>query len=274
MRLTLIQLWHEIRGHRPPAPALRGTPPSWADDELELLLDALAPGDDHGGTHHGAEEDYPDADELDSIAGVCVEIVYRDSRGREGARRITCRNLTRAKDVTYICAYCHERQAPRQFRADRVQMVIDPETGECLTAEAFLSEFAIDRESDSGLTWGLPVRTQAQLTNALRVLAFMGRCDRDWHPLEMDVIEEFIAIYWLRKELPGEPPMDDVLKVARRMSPEPEDFFVSMLHVAKDPPVAQLLKEAICAVIDADGLHAAEEVYWGNQVASYLAGGG
>jgi len=55
-------------------------------------------------------------------------IEYRDSEGNESQREITVRSISGIR----IKALCHSRRALRTFRADRMSIVIDMETGEAL----------------------------------------------------------------------------------------------------------------------------------------------
>ncbi|WP_199554176.1 WYL domain-containing protein [Sandaracinobacteroides hominis] len=262
MRKLIVELWLEIRGHRVPVPKLRGSAPAWdAGDEPELAAPAPALVNDEG----------PPGGELDAIAGVCVEIVYCDSKGREAARRITCRTLTEAKGLTYLDAYCHEREAFRRFRCDRILEVVQLDTGECLVCDEFLNDYRIDRRAEGGISWGMDVRTYARFLNALRVLVFMGRCDHQWHPLEVDEIEHFIASYWMRTERPGEPPIDDMLAKARRMAPMPEEFFVALQSIAEDARLVRIIRPFLRSVVEADGMLADEEMFWGTKVDVFLA---
>src|ERR1700754_2186121 len=50
------------------------------------------------------------------VSGYCCIITYSDIRGRISQRRITCQKMSSAGGVLYIYAYCHEREAVRQFR--------------------------------------------------------------------------------------------------------------------------------------------------------------
>lgn len=264
MRGLIAELWLEIRGHRIPPPSLRGKAPDWsADEELEIVFGLES--------HLDRDDDFPSQELLEPIAGTCVEIVYVDSKGREAARRITCRSVVASKGLMYLDAYCHERDAPRRFRCDRIQEVIDVETGECLAGDDFLAEYRVDRQATAGLTYGLSIKEHSRFLNALRVLAFMSRCDHEWHPLEMAEIENFIASYWLRLEVIGEPPMDDILRKVRRMSPQPEEFFVALQSVAEHPKLARLTRERLRDVVAADGIIASEETFWGSKVDAYLS---
>jgi DNA polymerase-3 subunit epsilon len=54
-----------------------------------------------------------------------VEITYIDAHGNETCRLITPLHVLAANDVVYLVAYCHLRQAERNFRLDRIIAVAD-----------------------------------------------------------------------------------------------------------------------------------------------------
>lgn len=65
----------------------------------------------------------------DAVAQLLV-IDYRDAAGQGSRRRITVRRIWADLDGDAVIeAFCHERQAPRCFRAARILTVTDPVTG-------------------------------------------------------------------------------------------------------------------------------------------------
>lgn len=72
------------------------------------------------------EPDVSEAAELGHADGQCFMIEYRDVKGARSLRRITVRSLRRgAGDVPCLYAKCHERNAMRSFRVDRIENCID-----------------------------------------------------------------------------------------------------------------------------------------------------
>jgi hypothetical protein len=256
-------------------PPLRGSPP-FVEDEPDLLNDVV---DDKRPIDLGIN---PDTDLVDNewvgdssyenISGVCVEIMYRDSKGNEGNRRITCKNLVHAGGISYVGAYCHERGAFRRFRADRIVHVMDIETGEIILNHDFISRFRPNRNQKESLNFGLSVGQYADLRGSLKVLVFMGRCDKDWSELEQDIIEEFIEEYWSLSRHHGKPPIDSLMAEVRRMAPDSEDFVTSLDRIARNPQLAQLVCSACNQIADADGEVTVEEVHWSRLVSRYLVG--
>ncbi len=224
-----------------------------------------------------AEEDAPirpaaaPSFDLDGISGIACQIVYRDSKGRSSERRVSCQRLDLAASVLYLHAYCHERGAYRQFRADRVVMVVDLGSGEIFDPGIlFFERFSPDREQEVGTSWGLPPKRKATLLAGLNVLAFLARCDGRLHELEMEEIETFAARYWLRAELPGDPPMDVISERVASLRPDVETFYVSLDRTLSDRVMSGILARSAQAVIEADGFIHEKENYWGGEVLSAL----
>lgn len=251
----LQDLWAEIRGHwvRPAGAAPRELPQE--PDAPDLL----------------AEIDGPPDYEAEPVAGLLCQIVYRDIRGVETVRRITCQRIDLAGGASYVVARCHEREARRQFRIDRMVRVADLSTGEVSDdPPGFFRSFAIDRRQETTLGWGLSVRRRADLVAGLNCLVFMARCDREWHPLERAEIEPFVTAFWLRSEAPGEPPMRDILAHADRLSPDAETFFIALQRCASRPVLARTIRRHLEAVAHADGRLSPEEAHWGRAVDDYF----
>jgi len=253
----LTDLWLTITGRvaRAPRPAhLTVTLPD--EDSADTIV---------------AEIRSPPEFEAGPIAGFACIITYSDARGRSSERRVTCQRLDRAASQIYLYAYCHERAAVRQFRLDRIIAVIDLHTGEVEDEPArFFERFTVDREQSTKLGWGLSVRKRADLVAGLNALVFMARCDREWHPLEREALEAFIASYWLRAELPGEPPLDEIMAHADRLAPDAETFYVSLMRCGDNPVLARMIRRHIQAVVEADGRIAAEEFHWGSTVDDFF----
>lgn len=199
-------------------------------------------------------------------------IAYRDVRGRPSQRRITCIRMEQAAGSIFVHAYCHERASRRTFKLDRIEVVADIHTAEIVSDDPphFFSQFDIVARQQSPLTWGLSVAQRADLLAGLNALVFMARCDKEWHPAERDEIERFVVSYWLRSEIPGEPPLDDILAHAARLSPDPEVFYLSLTRCHDRRALAPIIRRAIQSVVDADGRIHSKEFYWGTAVDDYF----
>jgi hypothetical protein len=131
--------------------------------------------------------------------------------------------------VRYLWAFSHSRQTVRQFRVDRIAEVFDVQSGDSLgTADTFFTQFAIDRSQKRAPGWGLGVRQRTGFIALLNCLVFIAKCDRQFHRLEHDVIEDVIARYWLRSEARGEPDVPAIVSYIDRLAPDAEIFFVSL----------------------------------------------
>ncbi len=253
----LEQLWTAVQGRREsiPTPASLKVDIQLVDDPETLVEDSPFPLGD-----------------LDTVSGFSCIIAYVDSKARASQRRITCIRIEKAGERTYLRAYCHERNANRQFRLDSIQDVFDARTGELLAAVGwdFFNGFAVDHEQASRFGWGLPVRKSADLVAGLNALVFVARCDNQFHETERDAIERFVASFWLRMEAAGEPPMEDILTHVQRMSPDPEAFYLALARCSTNPPLCRMIRSHIRNVIDADGVIRAEEFYWGKAVDDYF----
>ena len=53
-----------------------------------------------------------------------VEITYLDAEGNQTSRRITPLEIQEAGGAVYLVAFCHLRQAERNFRLDRISTVV------------------------------------------------------------------------------------------------------------------------------------------------------
>lgn len=260
LRQRALAFWREVRSHPPVAPPADFTPRLPSDDAEELHVED--PGE--------APPGWP----VEQVSGHTVVIRYRDSKGQESERQLTCRRLEHRGGQTYLHAFCFSRQRLRCFRADRIASVIDPSTGEVFNpGSRFLDLFAPDSESAAPFRYGLSPAAYADLNAALNVLAFVARCDGAWHPLEKEAIEEFVTSYWLRAEHPCSLDLDDVTLHAARLAPDAETFWASLLRCSRHPVLAPIIRRHIGAVIDADGVHHPTEIYWAGEISDFLSEG-
>ncbi len=281
-------LWLEMRGivTPPPVPVVRYTPsvPDEEEEEsgispasattatagLETVRLSDHPQDDLSDAET-EEEDRAPAWQAETITGRSFVIQYSDSKGRASERQIMCRSIAVNGDVTYLHAYCYVRNSVRMFRAERIVSVIDTETGEIHEPGAsFLASFLPNTESKAPYRYGLSPQQFGDFNAALNVLAFMARCDGEWHELETEAIIDFAAAYWLRTEIIA--PLDEVevLRHISRLAPTGEVFWVSLHRCRENPVLAGIIRRHIAALIDADGQHHEKELYWGAAVDAFL----
>lgn len=215
------------------------------------------------------------ADEFKPISGYAFVIIYADSKGNRTERLVTCQRLDQCFGEIYLWAWCHSRMARRQFKISRILEIFDARSGESLgDPEAVFYDFQIDRLQKSKPGWGLGVQARADFVALLNVLVFIARCDREYHPLERATFEDAVCRFWLRWEAAGEPDCSAILDHCDRLAPDAETFYVALERCTTKPKLSSLVKESVRSVVDADGRHAREEIYWGTQIDDYFAGSG
>jgi len=193
-------------------------------------------------------------------SGFALFIEYHDADGVITERRITCRRLERGES-RYIRAFCHERGAPRLFRADRILAAVCVSTGEDFDPARLFDELAAR---------GLPVG-DPRLAKCLTVLAFLMRCD-GWHPAEAEVLERAVERFVLRFE--GSDAMyEEGRALIRSLAPAADDFlralrFIAQLHDSHR--ISRFVIEHAAQVVDADGTHSPEEIRHALMVGEYL----
>ncbi len=184
---------------------------------------------------------------VEEIGGLGVYLVYEASDGDVTERRVTCRKLVRRGTTIYLHAYCHEACAPRCFRVDRIIEMIGLSTGEVLDkedqVEAFFRRFRMIEE--------MPTQMRAALT----ILVFLAACDHEVHPLEVEVLHDFIDHYIMR--FGGGPGLQET---ARRMlgslAPEYDDLersIMSLMRRGEARAVLKFLEPWVDKVVAADG---------------------
>lgn len=203
----------------------------------------------------------PDA-ELHPIAGFTCVIEYADAHGECSERLITCRSYELRNGRPSICAICHMRNGFRRFIIERIEAVYNPVTHALLGTGAFFEQFTPDVSTEGVSTWGLTRSRKATLIAGLNILAFMARCDGQWHPLEEPVFTDFIDDLWITKGWPGEPPMCAIMDHAHSLSPDTETFFAAIRCYARSSSSTRLLLGATSKLIAADGVIAQEEFDW------------
>ncbi len=206
------------------------------------------------------------------IAGLAIVVSYTGANGKKSERLITCRRYDVHGNLRYISAYCHTRKSVRLFRIDRISEVFDHRTGESLNpVEEFFSQFDVSRVHTSAYGWGLSVKVRADLIAYLNSLMFLARCDRKYHSLEREVLDELICQFWLRMELTGEPDCASIVDYADRLAPDAETFWIALNRVKEHPVLSGIFRRAAQAIIFADGEIRDEERYWGGEIDKFFA---
>lgn len=222
--------------------------------------------EDEGGGH-----DY--APDLESVGGVGCIITYADSKGDVSVRRITCRKLSHKGSVSYLQAFCHEREALRTFRISRIAEVACGVTGEVFVpASAFFARYSFVSEGGAAVGFGLNVRLAADLRAALNVLAFLARVDGRVVPEESEMIEGFCRSFGMRYAS-DDFDFEGTCRYACRLAPDAETFYVSLGRLKRDGApegLSRLTSLWAGQLIEADGVQDPKEVYFAVQLQQYL----
>jgi len=210
--------------------------------------------------------------EFDSLSGLSLILEYADSKGRRSQRVVTCKQLSVQAEVQYLKAFCHNRQSIRTFRLDRILDVFDAQSGASLgPAHGFFAQFAPDKVSTLGLSWGLSVANRADLIALLNALVFIARCDREFHPAEQAALETALTSFWIRLEIAGDPDFSAILDYAARLSPDGETFWLAMQRIAGNSRLSTIVKQQLKAIIEADGIVRQEEAFWSLEIEQFLS---
>lgn len=161
------------------------------------LLIRLAPGDPSDSVMVAPEPEDDDLAleaELGFAENQSFVILYESACGDISTRRITVRNLSlNGENVPVLNCWCHEREALRAFRIDRVRAVITRE-GEVIAPPApfFIETFGMNPALVGG-HGSKPVpltRIRPAFTHHMMVLAHLGRVDGHFTTDEQGIVLE------------------------------------------------------------------------------------
>lgn len=205
-----------------------------------------------------------------SIAGFICRIDYTNAKGEATHRVIQCRSIKVQDRVALVGAICVSSHAHKHFRCDRISEVFDALTGESLGDGSFFKQFVVGEHKQSKSNWNTTSQRKSLIVAGLNVLSFMARCDGRWHPLEEQVIEDFVCALWLKKGWENSPPMDEVLAHARRLAPDGTVFRSAIRQYAHSNGSGQVLSRFVQRIIAADGVICDEEHRWATEFADAL----
>jgi hypothetical protein len=214
------------------------------------------------------------APDLEGIAGFGCILTYADCKGSISHRRVTCRKLSERGGVLYLQGFCHERQALRTFRVDRITELACGSTGEVFVpATLFFERFSVTHDGGAAVGFGLHVRLAADLRAGLNVLAFLARVDGKVVPEEREVLSRYCQSFGLRYADDAFD-FDGVGGYAGNLAPDAETFYVSIERLTRpNAPtgLAALTRQAAGQLIDADGVQHEKEFYYGLKLQEALA---
>lgn len=168
---------------------------------------------------------------------------YRDSRGAESRRRITIREIRIKQDVLHVWAFCHEREAARLFRVDRIMDLMDLKTGELVDVIPFCSGLAQEDTTRAALR---------ELRQEIAVLAFVARCDGYFHELENAAIVEHVLD---RRNYDPAIRQDELASEIGKVRADSHLFESGVVAIGRMGETRlRQFERAIIRVIDADGV--------------------
>lgn len=229
------------------------------------------------------EDDQHEADptaELGYAEGQSFIIEYVDSRQNLSLRRITVWGLrTGVGGVPLLVAQCHERQAERTFRVDRIQACMDYDGVVHTDVSAYLSDVfgmapALVRRQTDQADFDLWNGIRTAIRTDAVVLAALSHSDGLMHPSEVDVAVSHCERASAKKKLyVTEATLASLNAYVRRLHPTVRDVqrATEGLYSATPDEILALLTSAV-ALIDADRVRHPAELRLINEFAKDLIG--
>ncbi|MBN9243967.1 MAG: WYL domain-containing protein [Mesorhizobium sp.] len=205
--------------------------------------------------HDGPVEHLGDAE------GQSFMIEYVDSTGRQSTRRISVYGIVLGRDgIPLLTARCHERNATRQFRVDRIRCCIDYDGEVHQDVTAFLADnFGMSRDLAARTTAGHDDDRWRRIVLKIRddavILAAISKSDGQVHSLEVQAAIHYLA----RRVEDDEAPLSDreiseLGAYFRRMRPTGPAIQRAVEGIGqRDARGIQKLLMAAVDVLDADG---------------------
>lgn len=198
------------------------------------------------------------------VSGSSCYIEYADADGNVSSRQITLRRIDGpAGSPQQIGAHCHVREAYRTFRIDRIQTMIDGATGEVLDPVAHC--IALQRG-------GVLKSEDRALGHIMTIMTFMARCDGDFSALEQEALDDIIGRYF-RFFGGDDAAYECARREAMRLAPDGNDVVRAIRGIKRAPNAKELssfVLKGSMAMIDADGRHDEDEVYWAIELGNEL----
>ncbi len=200
--------------------------------------------------------------------GFCAAISYVDAKGVESERRITIKDVYKDAGDYRIDAWCHERNAWRQFLGSRIINYSDAVTGEVWdTADAVMQRLILladHAENDQGI---YTTRLLRQTRPSINILLFLARCDGHLHPAEIDAVLRHVDRCSDGRRYDEQ----RVDRLVRKQRPEQTVFLTSLKKIIRTEPkwLGHIVRDAK-QVIEADEIIASEEAKYGAELHSHI----
>jgi len=198
------------------------------------------------------------------VSGSSCFIEYIGADGVDSARVITLKRIDGPSgNPQLIGAHCHTRDAYRSFRIDRIRSMVDCATGEELDPISHC--IALQRGG------ALKVEDKA-LARIMTIMIFIARCDGEFHALEQEALDDILGRYF-RFFGGDDAAYECARREAMRLAPDGDDVMRAVRWIKRAPmgqELASFVLKGTMAMIDADGRHHDEEVYWGIELSNEL----
>lgn len=221
-----------------------------------------------------------DSGVLGYAEGQSFIIEYVDAAGEESSRRITVWAVQASTSgVPSLVAHCHERNAQRHFRIDRIQACIDY-SGEvhrdvpAFLAESFGMSIQMASRTISPEQEELWNKTRAAIRPSAIILVALSNSDGAIHPKEIEVALGECEREAARAKLYfTETSLRSAERYLSRLYPQVRDVEnATATLLQKDPQGITSLLSAAVRLIDADGRRHHAEVQMLNDLSLELIG--
>ena len=201
--------------------------------------------------------------EPDSLVGVRLALIYKDSSGAHTRRVVQVKTVTFRDDVHYLFGWCELRNAMRSFRIDRIVEIVDMRTGEVADeAQAYLAPLiSLARPSSTPRRRDATDSVIAESVNGLIVLLYFANSDGELHPKERDVLWTYLNWQKERCSIKGGLRRPSVDALMRTMFPTTDQFAEALEALTSSESIhAQFVLNRLPEVINADGQADDEEI--------------
>ena len=186
-----------------------------------------------------------------------VFLSYRDSRGRDSTRHVTIYKVAPRADHYVLTCRCHQRNAWRTFRSDRIRELVTSADGEVFEdADEFVREFLIIGEDHDPAAAALDAAF-GRCADLVIALSYLARCDGDYDAREREVIWSVMGKVCADLDY-------DPTAAARRIAllrPDFDDFIEAVERLAEGGNERALaLAQGAVDVVSADQKHHPEEL--------------
>ncbi len=192
-------------------------------------------------------------------------IRYVDTKKDFSERAIKILSVKNGPNGLMIYAFCYERHAMRSFRADRIEEMWWPDTGEVIkNPVSFFNEFQKITSIDDLIKEYWP---------GLVVLAFLARCDGFFDEKEAKIMADYIEEQYeealSQQELANN--RNEIVKRIRSIYPDVDEANKGANNILKWPrPKRRDLCRYIRNLCDADGILQDEEAKWALEFANII----